>query len=32
MSLLPIAVLISGRGTNMRVIAERAAAGTLPVL
>lgn len=31
MSLLPIAILISGRGTNMRVIAERAAAGTLPV-
>jgi phosphoribosylglycinamide formyltransferase-1 len=31
MSPLPIAVLISGRGTNMRVIAERAAAGTLPV-
>ena len=31
MSLLPIAVLISGRGSNMRVIAERAAASTLPV-
>ena len=31
MSLLPIAILISGRGTNMRAIAERAAAGTLPV-
>ena len=31
MSLLPIAILISGRGTNMRVIAERAAAGNLPV-
>ena len=31
MSPLPIAILISGRGTNMRVIAERAAAGTLPV-
>jgi phosphoribosylglycinamide formyltransferase-1 len=28
---LPIAILISGRGTNMRAIAERAAAGTLPV-
>ncbi len=28
---LPIAILISGRGTNMRVIAERSAAGTLPV-
>ena len=28
---LPIAILISGRGTNMRVIAERATAGTLPV-
>lgn len=28
---LPIAILISGRGTNMRVIAERAAAGSLPV-
>jgi len=32
MSLLPIAILISGRGTNMRVIAERAAAGSLPVV
>lgn len=31
MTPLPIAVLISGRGTNMRVIAERAAAGSLPV-
>lgn len=31
MTPLPIAILISGRGTNMRVIAERAAAGTLPV-
>lgn len=31
MSLLPIVILISGRGTNMRVIAERAAAGSLPV-
>ena len=31
MTPLPIAVLISGRGTNMRVIAERAAAGNLPV-
>jgi phosphoribosylglycinamide formyltransferase-1 len=31
MSLLPIAILISGRGSNMRVIAERAAAGSLPV-
>ena len=31
MSRLPIAILISGRGTNMRVIAERAAAGSLPV-
>ena len=31
MSPLPIAILISGRGTNMRVIAERAAAGSLPV-
>lgn len=31
MSRLPIAILISGRGSNMRVIAERAAAGTLPV-
>jgi phosphoribosylglycinamide formyltransferase 1 len=28
---LPIAILISGRGTNMRAIAERAAAGILPV-
>ena len=28
---LPIAILISGRGTNMRVIAERATAGSLPV-
>ena len=28
---LPIAILISGRGTNMRAIAERAAAGELPV-
>lgn len=28
---LPIVVLISGRGSNMRVIAEQAAAGTLPV-
>jgi phosphoribosylglycinamide formyltransferase 1 len=31
MSRLPIAILISGRGSNMRVIAERAAAGILPV-
>jgi phosphoribosylglycinamide formyltransferase-1 len=31
MSLLPSAILISGRGSNMRVIAERAAASTLPV-
>ena len=31
MTPLPIAILISGRGTNMRVIAERAAAGSLPV-
>jgi phosphoribosylglycinamide formyltransferase-1 len=31
MSLLPVAILISGRGTNMRVIAERAAAGSLPI-
>lgn len=31
MTLLPIAILISGRGSNMRVIAERAAAGSLPV-
>src|SRR5688500_3579563 len=28
---LPIAILISGRGSNMRAIAERAAAGALPV-
>jgi phosphoribosylglycinamide formyltransferase-1 len=28
---LPIAILISGRGSNMRVIAERAAAGEIPV-
>src|SRR5918992_2749464 len=28
---LPIAILISGRGTNMRAIAERAAAGRLPI-
>jgi phosphoribosylglycinamide formyltransferase 1 len=28
---LPIAILISGRGSNMRVIAERAASGSLPV-
>lgn len=28
---LPIVILISGRGSNMRVIAERAARGTLPV-
>ena len=28
---LPIAILISGRGSNMRVIAERAASGALPV-
>lgn len=28
---LPIAILISGRGSNMRVIAERAAAGSLPI-
>lgn len=28
---LPIAVLISGHGSNMRVIAERAASGELPV-
>jgi phosphoribosylglycinamide formyltransferase 1 len=27
----PIAILISGRGSNMRVIAERAVAGSLPV-
>jgi phosphoribosylglycinamide formyltransferase-1 len=31
MSRLPIAILISGRGSNLRVIAERAAAGSLPV-
>ncbi len=31
MSRLPIAILISGRGTNMRVVAERAAGGSLPV-
>src|SRR5687767_7756581 len=31
MTRLPIAILISGRGSNMRVIAERAAAGSLPV-
>lgn len=31
MSPLPVAILISGRGSNMRVIAERAAAGSLPV-
>lgn len=31
MTVLPIAILISGRGSNMRVIAERAAAGSLPV-
>jgi phosphoribosylglycinamide formyltransferase 1 len=31
MTPLPIAILISGRGTNMRVIAEQAAAGSLPV-
>jgi phosphoribosylglycinamide formyltransferase-1 len=31
MSRLPIAILISGRGSNMRVIAERAAASSLPV-
>ena len=31
MSSLPIAILISGRGSNMRVIAERAAARSLPV-
>ena len=31
MSQLPIAILISGRSTNMRVIAERAAARNLPV-
>jgi phosphoribosylglycinamide formyltransferase 1 len=28
---LPIVILISGRGSNMRVIAERAASGALPV-
>jgi phosphoribosylglycinamide formyltransferase-1 len=28
---LPIAILISGRGSNMRAIAERAAEGSLPV-
>jgi phosphoribosylglycinamide formyltransferase-1 len=28
---LPIAILISGRGSNMRVIAEQAAAGRLPI-
>jgi phosphoribosylglycinamide formyltransferase-1 len=28
---LPIAILISGRGSNMQVIAERAASGALPV-
>jgi phosphoribosylglycinamide formyltransferase-1 len=28
---LPIAILISGRGSNMRAIAERAASGELPV-
>lgn len=28
---LPVAILISGRGTNMRVIAERAAAGDTPI-
>ena len=31
MNPLPIAILISGRGSNMRVIAEQAAAGRLPV-
>jgi phosphoribosylglycinamide formyltransferase-1 len=31
MTPLPIAILISGRGSNMRVIAERAMTGTLPV-
>lgn len=30
-SRLPIAILISGRGSNMRAIAERAASGALPV-
>ncbi len=29
--LLPVVILISGRGSNMRVIAERAARGELPV-
>lgn len=28
---LPIVILISGRGSNMRVIAERAASGALPI-
>lgn len=28
---LPVVILISGRGSNMRVIAQRAARGTLPV-
>ncbi len=28
---LPIAILISGRGSNMRAIAERAADGSLPI-
>src|SRR5262245_2597140 len=31
MTPLPTAILISGRGSNMRVIAERAAAGNLPI-
>jgi phosphoribosylglycinamide formyltransferase 1 len=31
MTSLPTAILISGRGTNMRAIAERAAAGSLPI-
>jgi len=31
MTPLPTAILISGRGTNMRVIAEQAAAGNLPI-
>jgi phosphoribosylglycinamide formyltransferase 1 len=31
MTPLPTVILISGRGSNMRVIAERAAAGTLPI-
>jgi phosphoribosylglycinamide formyltransferase-1 len=31
MTQLPTAILISGRGTNMRVIAEQAAAGSLPI-